>query len=84
MKIPEFKGELERQRDEVATEAFGILSHNFTKAVETLVGLLDNADNRLKRLAAKDVIDFIIRHKEIEDLKKRLAEIEKRLLSSAY
>lgn len=79
MKIPEFKGELERQRDEVATEAFGILSQNLTKAVETLVGLLDNADNRLKRLAAKDVIDFIIRHKEIEDLHKRLATIEQKL-----
>ncbi len=50
-----------------------------TKAVETLVGLLDNKDDRLKRLTAKDIIDFIIRHKENEDLDKRLTEIEKRL-----
>ncbi len=46
---------------------------------EALVGLLDNNDDRLKRLAAKDVIDFIIRHKENEDLDKRLKEVEKRL-----
>lgn len=71
--------ELDRQRDEVAAEAFGILSQSLTKAIETLVGLLDNKDDRLKRWAAKDAIDFIIRQKEIEDLDERLAAIEQRL-----
>ena len=56
-----------------------MLLQGLTKAVEALVGLLDNTDDRLKRLAAKDVIDFIIRHKENEDLDKRLTEIEKQL-----
>ncbi len=79
LKKPEFKGELDRQRDEIAAEAFGVLSQGLTRAVETLVGLLDNKDDRLKRLAAKDVIDFIIRHKENEDLDERLKEVEKRL-----
>ena len=79
LKEPEFKAELDRQRDEVASEAFGVLSQSLTKAVETLVGLLDKKDDRLKRLTAKDVIDFIIRHKEIEDLNKRLLAIEQRL-----
>lgn len=49
LRIPEFKAELERQRDEVASEAFGVLSQSLTKAVETFVGLLDNKDDRLKR-----------------------------------
>lgn len=80
LKEPEFKTELEKQRDEVAAEAFGVLSQSLTKAVETLVDLLDNKDDRLKRLTAKDVIDFIIRHKENEDLDKRLAEVEKLLV----
>ncbi len=79
LKIPQFKAELDRQRDEITAEAFGVLSQGLTKAVETLVGLLDNKDDRLKRLAAKDVIDFIIRHKENEDLDERLIEVEKRL-----
>ncbi len=79
LKEPEFKAELEKQRDEVASEAFGILSQSLTKAVETLAGLLDNKDNRLKRLTAKDVIDFIVRHKENEDLDKRLKATEKQL-----
>ena len=79
LKEPEFKAELDRQRDEIAAEAFGVLSQGLTKAAETLVGLLDNKDDRLKRLAAKDVIDFIIRHKENEDLDERLREVEKLL-----
>lgn len=79
LKIPEFKAELDWQRDQIAAEAFGVLSQGLTKAVETLVSLLDNKDNRLKRLAAKDIIDFIIRHKENEDLDKRLTEVERRL-----
>ncbi len=81
LKKPEFKAELDRQRDEIAAEAFGVLSQGLTQAVEALVGLLDNKDDRLKRLAAKDVIDFIIRHKENEDLDERLTEVENRLAS---
>ena len=80
LRIPEFKAELDRQRDEIAAEAFGVLSQGLTKAVENLVGLLDHKDDRLKRLACKDVIEYIIRHKEIEDLDKRLTVIEQRLL----
>ena len=80
LKEPKFKAELDRQRDEIAAEAFGVLSQGLTRAVETLVGLLDNKDDRLKRLAAKDVIDFIIRHKENEDLDERLKEVEKLLV----
>jgi hypothetical protein len=79
LKIPEFKAELNRQRDEIAAEAFGVLSQGLTKAVETLTGLLDTKDDRLKRLVCKDIIDFIIRHKENEDLDKRLTEIENQL-----
>ncbi|MHC4735717.1 MAG: phBC6A51 family helix-turn-helix protein [Planctomycetota bacterium] len=76
LKIPEFKAELDTQRNKVVAEAFSVLSQSLTKAVETLVGLLDNKDDRLKRLTAKDIIDFIIRHKEIEDLDERLTAIE--------
>ena len=79
LKDPQFKAELDRQRDEIASEAFGVLSQSLTKAVETLVSLLDNADDRLKRLTAKDIIDFIIRHKENEELGQRIAAIEANL-----
>ena len=84
LKEPEFKAELDRQRDEITAEAFGILSQSLTQAVEALVTLLDNEDDRLKRLTAKDIIDFIIRHKENEDLDKRLMEIEKLLAQKKF
>jgi len=84
LKEPKFKTELDRQRNEIAAEAFGVLSQSLTQAVEALVGLLKNKDNRLKRLAAKDVIDFIIRHKENEDLNERLKEVEKLLAEKNF
>lgn len=34
-------------------------------------GLLNNKDNRLKRWAAKDIIDFVIWHQKYEDLDNR-------------
>lgn len=79
LKEPEFKAELDRQRDEVAAEAFGILSQSLTKAVETLVGLLNNKDDRLKRLTAKDIIKHFLKHKEVKELEERIAAIEQRL-----
>ena len=79
LKQPEFKAELNRQRREVTAEAFGILSQGLTKAVETLVGLLDHKDDRLKRLTAKDVIEYVLKRKEVEDLEERIRAIEQRL-----
>ena len=79
LKEPKFKVELDRQREQVTDEAFGILSQGLTKAVETLIGLLDSQDDRLKRLVCKDIIEHILKHKEIEGLDERLTEIENQL-----
>ena len=79
LKQPEFKAELDRQRNEITAEAFGILSQSLTKAVENLVKLLDHADDRLKRLACKDVTEHILEHKTIEDLSKRIDAVEQKL-----
>jgi hypothetical protein len=56
-----------------------MMSHSLTKTVETLVGLLDHKDDRLRRLAAKDVIEHFIKQKQNEKLEKRIAAIELRL-----
>jgi phage terminase small subunit len=76
---PHFKAELDRQRDEAAKNALDTLTQALTKAVENLVGLIDNADDRLKRLACKDVIEYVLKHREIEELEKRIEAIEQRL-----
>jgi phage terminase small subunit len=79
LKQPEFKAEFNRQRNEIAEEAFRTLESSLTKAVNALTGLLDTDDNRLKRLVCNDIIDHILQRKEIEDLDKRLTAIEQRL-----
>jgi len=79
LKQPEFKAELDRQRNEVAAEAFGILTQSLTKAVEALTGLLDTQDERLKRLVCKDIIEHFLKHKEVTELEERITAIEARL-----
>jgi len=79
LEIPEFKAELDRQRGEIASEAFGILSQSLTKAVEALVGLLDTRDQRLRRLVCKDIIEHILKYREVKELEERVVAIEQRL-----
>jgi hypothetical protein len=49
------------------------------KAVERRAGLLDAGDGRLKRLAARDVIEQCHRFRELGDLTRRIEAIEDRL-----
>ena len=74
---------MDRQREEVATEAFGVLQQRLTKAVETLAGMLDGSDARLKRLVCKDIINHVLKHKEVAELEQRIEALEDRLSDSA-
>jgi hypothetical protein len=79
LKDPAFKTELERQRSELVAQGFALLSQSVAKAVETLVGLLDGSDGRLKRLAAKDILDQHGKFRELHELTRRIEAIEERL-----
>ena len=79
LKDPAFKGELHKQRDELVAQGFALLSQSVAKAVETLVGLLDAKDGRLKRLAAKDILDQHVKFRELDELTHRIEAIEDRL-----
>ena len=79
LKDPTFKSEFERQRDELAAEAFGVLSQGLTSAVEALVGLVTDEDKRLRRLAAKDVIEHYLKYCEAKELEDRIAAVEQQL-----
>ena len=83
LKQPEFKAELDRQRGAITAEAFGILSQSLTKAVETLARLLDHKDDRLKRLTAKDIIEYFVRYQDNEKLLQRIEAIERMLAERA-
>lgn len=81
LKEPAFKAELDRQRAELVAQGLALLSQSVVKAVETLAGLLDAGDDRLKRLAAKDILDQQAKYQELEELTRRIEVIEERLES---
>jgi hypothetical protein len=78
-KQPAFAEEVQARRDELVAQSFALLAQSVDKAVETLVGLLETKDDRVKRLAANDVISRLLRYKELAELEARLTAIEARL-----
>jgi phage terminase small subunit len=81
LKDPAFKAELEGQRDELVAQGFALLSQSVLKAVEMLVSLLDAGDGRLKRLAARDILDQHAKFRRLDDLTPRIEAIEEPLES---
>ncbi len=49
------------------------------KSVDQLDMLMDCEDDRTRRLACKDMIDYSLKIKETQDVEERLAAIEERL-----
>lgn len=74
-----FRAEFERQQERLVEAAMTLLVQNVGKAVSVMVELLDHSDARLRRLSAKDVIDYYVRRKELADFEQRLRAIEERL-----
>lgn len=60
------------------------MQQGLTKAVETPAGMLDGKDNGLKRLTANDIINHVLKHKELAELEQRLASLEDSLSDRAW
>jgi hypothetical protein len=80
LKTPVFRQELSAQRELVITEALDALKGHMTKATETLVGLLNADSDSLKRYVANDIINHVLKAKELQDLEERLEKLEKIVL----
>lgn len=81
MKEPGFKSELNSLREEVVCDAVGQLKTSATKAALTLCSLMDRDDcPSVQRAAANDVLNHVVKFKELQELEKRLDEVE-RLIS---
>ncbi len=73
-----FKDELNRVREEIVFEAVGLLKVGAAKAVSTLCSLLDRTEHpSVQRAAANDVLSHVVRFKELQELEKRLDEVER-------
>jgi hypothetical protein len=79
LKQPLFKSELERLRNEIVGNAMNSLKSSAHKAVDTLVGLMDKKSHPgIQRAAANDVLNHMMKYKELSEFEERLQELERR------
>ena len=76
---PAFQEELSRQRDAVLSEALAGVKTLAARAVAELAGLLGATDDRLRRQACNDILAHALRFREMENLERRLAVVEKQM-----
>jgi hypothetical protein len=77
LKDPLFKAELKRLRESAVQNALETLKIHASKAVDTLVGLLDADNLILRRQAANDILQHIGKFKELQEIEHRIAVLEK-------
>ncbi|MCX5643602.1 MAG: hypothetical protein NTZ17_02795 [Phycisphaerae bacterium] len=80
LKDPAFKTKLDRRRDElVGPGACPALSERCEGRGDAGGAFLDAGDGRLKRLAARDILDQHVKFRELHELARRIEAIEERL-----
>ena len=78
LKEKAFKEELRNQREEVVKGALETLKANVGKATETLVKHLDSDKENISIRAAENIIEFIQKSLELENLERRIESLEQR------
>lgn len=76
LKEPVFKAELSRMRNMIVEDAIEALKGQTTRAVDTLVKLLDVENPTLQRNVANDILSHVARFKELQEIEKRLTALE--------
>jgi len=71
-----FKKKLEQKRQEIFEEGLNSLKAAMDKAAKKLIELLDSKDENIRRLTAKEILNFALKSFETEDLEKRISAIE--------
>jgi len=71
-----FKEKIEQKRQEVFEEGLNNLKAAMNKAAKKLIELLDSKDENIRRLTAKEILNFALKSFETEDLEKRIEAIE--------
>jgi len=77
LKDENFKKLLDRKRQELITHALDRLKASVSKAIDVLQELMKANNDNVKRLAARDVLQFSLKAIEIFTLQERLEKIEK-------
>lgn len=80
LKNPSFKKELENIQNEIFTDSFGFLKAASLKAASALIHLAGRSDApAVQRAAANDVLNQVIKYKEVMEMERRMSEIEQKL-----
>lgn len=78
---PAFKQELENRKNEGINQAVDRLKQTATKACDTLIGLLDNAQSdSIKHRVAVDMLNMTIKFMEFKDIEQRLKKLEETII----
>ena len=73
----DFRAELTRRRNEIADAALDAFKCYVFAAVEALAKLLESSDNeKVRRLAAKDVLDYVLKIRHAQEVEERLRKLE--------
>ena len=83
LKEPAFKAELSRLRNMIVDDAVESLKAHTTRAVDTLVKLLDTGNPSLQRSVANDIIQHVIKFKECQEIERRIQALENTTASNA-
>jgi len=85
IKNPIFKAELEKLRNEIVHDAISHLKSNTIKAATTLVCLTDRVDSpSVQRAAANDILNQVMKFKELTEIEERLRALEKQSQGQKY
>jgi hypothetical protein len=80
LKDPRFVAALKQQQNELVTDAMNCLRANITRAVSTLVSLLESENDFLKRSVANDIISHYLKYRELSEIEERLETVERIVL----
>jgi hypothetical protein len=80
---PAFHDELARRRDAALSNALDSFKVYATQAVTTLASLLSTNDERLRRQICNDILGHTLKIRELEDIERRMACLEKAMQNKA-
>lgn len=74
---PVFRQELENRKNETVNQAVDRLKATASKACETLIGLLDNAESEsVRHRVAIDLLNMNLKYMEFKDIEQRIRKLE--------
>ena len=74
---PAFRQELENRKNEAVNQAVDRLKATASKACETLIGLLDNAESEsVRHRVAVDMLNMTLKYMEFKDVEQRIRKLE--------